>query len=186
MITQISNWQSQTAEQLHTYLLASEQVPSGRGRLTHAWVAENIGMSVADAVYAAIDSVSPPTALRYNVGNGIDTTAEFWKQQASAVAVAAPALAPYLETLRDFEFTTRPRWQALGYETEPTIESVQSELDQLADQAARQAVFETLYGPEWNTHIAPVLDGDRNTATVANLVAGLRALADALEVRSGN
>ena len=48
-------------------------------------------------------------------------------------------------------------------------------------QAARTLVSTTLHGEAWNTHVAPVLDGDINTATVANLVAGLRAMATAIE-----
>ena len=50
-----------------------------------------------------------------------------------------------------------------------------------ADEAARREVQEAIYGPGWNQHIATVLDGDAATATISNLVAGLRALADELE-----
>jgi hypothetical protein len=103
-------------------------IPSNRGRLTHSWVAENVSLAAADAVYAAINSVSQPTALRYNVGNGIDTSAELWKAQAEAVAESDESLAPHLESLRDFELTRMPRWQSEGYESEPTLEQITDEL----------------------------------------------------------
>ena len=67
-----------------------------------------------------------------------------------------------------------------------TPEQVQAALDAEAERVAAEALStqrmelqEALYGEAWNTHVAPVLDGDE--PTVANLVVGLRALADAVE-----
>jgi hypothetical protein len=117
-----------TPEERLAYLLEVVAIPSNRGRLTHSWVAENVSLAAADAVYAAINSVSQPTALRYNVGNGIDTSAELWKAQAEAVAESDESLAPHLESLRDFELIRMPRWQSEGYESEPTLALVEKEL----------------------------------------------------------
>lgn len=124
MLTNIPDWQSQAAEQLHAYLLETEQVPSGRGRLTHDWVSRNHSLEVADAIYNAVNAVSPATAVRYSAGIGIDTSLAAWKTQANAVAVAVPTLAPYLTTLRDFELQSVPRWRSLGYESEPTVQQL--------------------------------------------------------------
>jgi len=124
---QIPDWQDKTAEECLAWLLETEQVPSGRGRLTHDWVAKEIDLDVADAIYAAVAAVSPPTALRYNVGSGIDTSSSTWKEQATAVAAANPALAAHAEVLRDFEIITRPRWAGLGYAVEPTLDQIAKE-----------------------------------------------------------
>lgn len=120
---------SMTPEQRLAYLLEVVSVPSNRGRLTHSWVAENISLAVADAVFAAIDSQSKPTALRFAAGDGIDTAAALWKQQAEAVAAGNPLLAPHLAELRDFELVQRVRWQALGYSQAPTLETITAELE---------------------------------------------------------
>jgi hypothetical protein len=117
------------AEQRLDYLLEVIPVPSGRGRLTHTWVAENIGLAVADQVYAEVKKVSEPTALRFATGDGIDTSAELWKTQAEVVAAQNHELVEHLEMLRDFESDMKPRWQKEGYAEEPTLESVQAELD---------------------------------------------------------
>jgi hypothetical protein len=117
-----------TPQERLDYLLATTQVPSNRGRLTHTWVAENISLAVADGVFAAVKQVSEPTALRYSVGNGIDTTAALWKQQAIAVAASNNTLAPHLNTLKDFELLKIPRWQIEGYDNEPTLEQITIEL----------------------------------------------------------
>jgi len=122
-----------TPEERLAYLLEVVAIPSNRGRLTHSWVAENVSLAAADAVYAAINSVSQPTALRYSVGNGIDTSAALWKQQAEAVAESDESLRPYLESLRDFELIRMPRWQSEGYESEPTLADIEQEF--LADFA---------------------------------------------------
>jgi hypothetical protein len=150
------------AEQRLALLLESEAKPSGRGRLTHAWVAENVSLTVADGVYAAINAVSVPTALRYVTGNGIDTAAALWKAQATAVAASSESLAPHLVLLRDFELVYLPRWQIEGYQSAPTLDSVSLELQkqQLADAAADayQAFREAL--STWNgSGDAPVLGG---------------------------
>jgi hypothetical protein len=117
-----------TPEERLAYLLEVVAIPSNRGRLTHSWVAENVSLAAADAVYAAINSVSQPTALRYNVGNGIDTSAALWKAQAEAVAESDESLAPYLESLRDFELIRMPRWQSEGYDSEPRLEQITREV----------------------------------------------------------
>lgn len=132
MITHVPDWQDSSDQECLDWLLAVDTKPSNRGRLTHEWVSENISLAVADAVFAAISEVSPPSAQRYNVGNGIDTTAELWKQQAEAVAVAVPSLAPHLTKLRDFELVTGPRWQLFGISFEPT-----------ADEIAKSRIIET-------------------------------------------
>ena len=50
-----------------------------------------------------------------------------------------------------------------------------------ANSDARQQIKEILYNSAWNQYISPILDGDYQTATVVNLVNGLRSLADELE-----
>ena len=117
-----------TPQERLDYLLEVAATPSNRGRLTHSWVAENISLEAADGVYAAINAVSQPSALRFVTGNGIDTTAALWKAQAEAVAAANESLAPFLVTLRDFESIYQPRWQTEGYEAEPTLAQVTKEL----------------------------------------------------------
>ncbi len=121
------------------YLLEVVLVPSNRGRLKHSWVAEHISLAAADAVFAAIDSQSKPTALRFAAGDGIDTAAALWKQQAEAVAAGNPLLAPHLAELRDFELVWRPRWQVEGYQAEPTLASITAEIEAAALEAARAA-----------------------------------------------
>jgi len=127
------------AEQRLDYLLEVIPVPSGRGRLTHTWVAENIGLAVADQVYAAIKEVSEPTALRFATGDGIDTSAELWKTQAEAVAEQNQELVEHLEMLRDFESDRKPRWQTEGYAEEPTLQSVTAAITRDATQAWYEA-----------------------------------------------
>jgi hypothetical protein len=117
-----------TPQERLDYLLEVVIAPSNRGRLTHTWVAENVSLAVADGVYAAINSVSVPSALRYVTGNGIDTSAELWKMQATGVAAVNESLAPYLLLLRDFELIYQPRWQVEGYNEEPTFELIEAEL----------------------------------------------------------
>lgn len=142
MINRVPNWQDLSDQECLDWLLAVDTKPSNRGRLTHEWVSENVSLAVADAVFAAISEVSPPSAQRYNVGNGIDTTAELWKTQANALASAGSPLSPHLKVLRDFELITGPRWQLWGIESEPTITSVaesrQDELDRIAAEEAAQ------------------------------------------------
>lgn len=118
-----------TAEQRLAYLLEVVSTPSNRGRLTHAWIAENVSLAVADGVYAAINAVSVPTAMRYTTGNGIDTTAALWKLQATAVAQSNESLSPHLDLLRDFESVRKPRWEIEGYATAPTLEQIQLSID---------------------------------------------------------
>lgn len=131
IISQLSG----TAAERRAQLAATVTIPSNRGRLTHTWVAENLGLAVADGVYNSIASISVPTAQRYAVGTGIDTTAETWKTQAEAVAVAVPALAPYLSTLRDFESLTVTTWQKMGGTSEvPSVEEIQSAMDEIEKQ----------------------------------------------------
>ena len=129
-----------TTQERLDYLLETATTPSNRGRLTHTWVAENISLTVADAVYSAVNAVSVPTALRYATGNGIDTSATLWKAQAEAVAASSELLSPHLETLRDFELLSVPRWQVEGYQSEPTLKSVQAEIDAEQAQLAREAI----------------------------------------------
>jgi len=138
-----------TPQERLDYLLETVSVPSNRGRLTHAWVAENINLNVADGVYNAINDVSQPTALRYATGNGIDTSAELWKMQANAVAVTNGELAPHLELLRDFELDRKSRWQVDGlYGSEPTLEQIESEIAAAAlaadQKQAREAIAEAV------------------------------------------
>ncbi len=117
------------AQERLDHLLEEVLIPSNRGRLTHAWVAENVSLAVADGVYTAINAVSAPTALRFVAGTGIDTTAGLWKQQAAAVAQAIPQLSPFLELLRDFELLKQRQWQVEGYAQAPTLEQIQAELN---------------------------------------------------------
>jgi hypothetical protein len=158
-----------TPQERLDYLLEVIAEPSKRGRLTHAWVAENVSLAVADGVYAAINAVSVPTALRYVTGNGIDTTAELWKTQATAVSDAVESLAPFLVLLRDFELSYLPRWQSLGM-SEPTIESVAAEMQ---SKAAMQA-YRDLHS-KW---LVPVLDG--GNLSFANLAAATQSMATEL------
>ena len=151
-----------TNDERLAYLLETAPIPSNRGRLTHTWVAENISLAVADAVYGAVNDVSVPTALRYATGNGIDTTADLWKLQAAAVAANNELLSPHLAALKDFEYIYQPRWQTLGYEVAPTLESVTlaATKRQLEDSAvdALQAFREAL--SSWDgSGDAPVLGG---------------------------
>lgn len=117
-----------TAETRLAELLEIVEAPSNRGRLTHDWIAQNIGLEFADTIYAAINSSSPATALRFVAGVGIDTSADPWKRQAEAVAASIESLQPHLPTLRDFETIRQPRWQTEGYEKEPTLADVQAAL----------------------------------------------------------
>ena len=162
-----------TPEQRLAHLLEVAPSPSNRGRLTHAWVSENVSLAVADGVYAAINAVSVPTALRYvtgilGSGQGIDTTAALWKTQAAAVADSDESLAPHLVLLRDFELIYRPRWQTEGYESQPTLESVTAEIaaETLADQKQ-----------DWQTRFDAILN-QIGTAEQAAGVAALRTIAD--------
>ena len=157
-----------TPEQRLAHLLEVAPSPSNRGRLTHAWVTENVSLAVADGVYAAINTVSVPTALRYVTGIGIDTTAALWKTQAAAVADSDESLAPHLILLRDFESVYRPRWQTEGYESQPTLESVTAEIaaETLADQKQ-----------DWQTRFDAILN-QIGTAEQAAGVAALLVIAD--------
>ena len=157
-----------TPEQRLAHLLEVAPSPSNRGRLTHAWVAENVSLAVADGVYAAVNAESVPTALRYVTGIGIDTMAALWKTQAAAVADSDESLAPHLVLLRDFELIYRPRWQTEGYESQPTLESVTAEIaaETLADQKQ-----------DWQTRFDAILN-QIGTAEQADGVAALRAIAD--------
>ena len=112
-----------TPQERLDYLTAVASYPSGRGRITHAWVTENIGLGVADGIHGALNTLSPPAAARYATGNGVDTTAAWWKARVTAAA-SNEAIAPHLETLRDFESIYQLRWQAEGYESEPTLADV--------------------------------------------------------------
>jgi hypothetical protein len=125
-IENVPNWGSLTDSEVLAVMLEVVERPSNRGRLTHEKVSEHplLGLVVADAIYGAIASISPPSAVRYNVGSGIDTSAELWKQQAEAVAEQNQQLAPFLELLRDWELARAPRWQLAGLESEPAIEDV--------------------------------------------------------------
>jgi len=118
-----------TDAEIAAYFAESVSVPSSRGRLTHTWVADNISLAAADGIYNAINVVSPPSALRYVTGNGIDTSAALWKQQAEAVAASNASLAPLLPALRDFELAIMPRWQVVGTSEAPTAESVREVIE---------------------------------------------------------
>ena len=157
-----------TPEQRLAHLLEVAPSPSNRGRLTHAWVTENVSLAVADGVYEAVNAVSAPTALRYVTGNGINTTAALWKTQAAAVADSDESLAPHLVLLRDFELIYRPRWQTEGYELQPTLESVTAEIaaETLADQKQ-----------DWQTRFDAILN-QIGTAEQADGIAALLVIAD--------
>jgi hypothetical protein len=131
---------------LLAHLLATGSTPSNRGRLTHEKVSEHplLGLAVADAIYGAINSVSPPSAVRYNVGSGIDTSAELWKQQAEAVAEQNAGLAPFLELLRDWELDKGPLWELLQIEFLPTIEDVAAWRLDADTRLARDQIIERI------------------------------------------
>lgn len=150
-----------TPQERLDHLLAIAPFPSNRGRITHTWVAENIGLETADGIHAAINAQSPPAAARYATGNGIDTAADWWKARVEAAASNA-AIALHLETLRDFESIYQTGWQAEGYVAEPTLESVTLEINKqtMEDSAvnALQTYREALAA--WNgVDPAPVLGG---------------------------
>lgn len=171
MIQSVPNWQEQTPEELLDYLRELVTQPSGRGRLTHTWVADHIGLAVADAIYGAVNAVTPPTALRYAVGDGIDTSATLWKMQAEQVAQQVEQLAPHLDLLRDFELIRMPRWQSLGYPIELTIGLIQAEID----EANRSALIGAL-----RSRFDAILN-QIGTTEQAQAVVELRTIANELE-----
>jgi hypothetical protein len=65
--------------------------------------------------------------------------------------------------------TYKPRWQSEGYAVEPTLESVQAEIDK---EIALQA-----YRDMHSKHFVPVLDGE---LTIDNLITAAQAMADEL------
>lgn len=152
-----------TPDQRLSELLEIVPVASNRGALTHDWLAANVSLEVAEAVYAVINSVSPATASRFATGKGIDTRVPVWKSQATAVAAANESLSPFLVLLRDFEFDYRPQWQVEGYDAEPTLESVTLEMRKIflegwatdALQTYREALTAMKVGDD-----EPVLGGE--------------------------
>ncbi len=139
-----------TAAEIHAQLSATTTVPSGRGRLTHAWVSKNIDPEVAATISVRIKDVDPDMHMRFVLGTasetGIDTTAVLWKQRATGLAQLDASLAPHLVLLRDFESTQVTQWEISNGTGEiPSVETIQSILDAAATKAwwaAKSAVVE--------------------------------------------
>lgn len=185
MITSVPNWEALTPQEILEYLSTTEDIPDSQVVIV-ATLMDAVGIDNARTVLGTLKAaaeVDPIIASAYQALNTVGITLHSPERQGLIDAIAANAEWPAELTaaVKGLGVKSRPRYVGLGYDDPPTLQSVETELVALADAAARDLITETLYGSQWNTHIAPILDGNASTATVDNLVSGLRALADAIE-----
>lgn len=174
-----------TAEERLAWLLESEWVPTNRQVLV-ADITAVIGLEATALVVGTMKAAAATNPLMDTIiiamsTNGLSLSTPERQAIIDSLATAGQWPDAIRDAIKALGGVWRPRWQSAGYAAEPTLETVQAELDAEADQTARNAVSAMLYGSAWNQYVAPVLDGDRNTATRDNLVAGLRSLASSLE-----
>lgn len=118
-----------TAQERLDYLLEVISIPRDEPRLTNSALGELTSPEVAEQVFDLIKATTESYAIQYVV-NGIDTSTSAWKARVDAINAPTPELESLKPIIRDWEVIRRPRWETLpGYATEPTLESVQAELD---------------------------------------------------------
>lgn len=157
------------AQERLTELLEVVAVPSNRGRLTNSALGDLTSPEVAETIYDLIKASTESYAIQFVVG-GIDTSTPAWKARVDAIQVNDPGLAQIKPMIRDWETMSQPRWQSLGYDTEPTLESVQAEIDAEQAQLAREAISLV-----WTAKQAVINEGifDGTITTLEQIVAAI-------------
>lgn len=143
-VSQIPNWQSQTAEQLHAYLLEVETVPNSQ-TITTASLLENLGPDSARVVLGSMQAAAtsdPIVGAAYQALVTVGITLHQPDRLAMIAALAAAAGWPpeLTAAVKALGVTTRPRWQSLGYATEPTLQTIEAELQ--TQQADDELTFD--------------------------------------------
>jgi hypothetical protein len=139
MITQVPNWQTLTPQEILDWLLGTNSVPN-----TRAWTFNGLVTQVS-AEFAGKIELSLKLLANANVPfasssfNSLSTTGLplYEAHVPTLVTVLANASQSFPEELRWDEQTveiinslgsiTTPRWQEIGYVTEPTVEQITTE-----------------------------------------------------------
>jgi hypothetical protein len=108
------------------YLLETVTVSSGHGLLTNSALGDLTSPEVAEAVYDLIKAATESYAIQYVV-SGIDTSTAAWKARVDGIK-APPELDSVKALIRDWELSTKPRWKIEGYQTEPLLVEIMTEL----------------------------------------------------------
>lgn len=130
-ITSIPNWQSQTAEQLHAYLLETETVPNPQTVIT-ATLIEALGPDSARIVLASMQAAAtadPIVGAAYQalVTVGITLHQADRLAMIDALAAASGWTPELTAAVKSLGRTTRPRWQSLGYGAEPSLQMMETQ-----------------------------------------------------------
>lgn len=144
MITNITGWASMTAEQIHAHLLETETVPNPQTVIT-ATLIEALGPDAARVVLGSMQSaatVDPIVGAAYQALVTVGITLHQPDRLAMLDALAAASDWPTELTaaVKALGVTTRPRWQSIGYATEPTLQTIEAELQ--TQQAADKLTFD--------------------------------------------
>lgn len=155
-----------TAQERLDYLLGTEFVPTNR-QVIVADIIAAVGLDSSRIVLGTLQAAAaqdPVLAAAYQalVTVGISLSGADRQAMIDTLAIAGSWTNEVRNAVKALGGTTQARWQIEGYQSEPTIEQVQTELtkQQLADAAADayQAFREALAA--WDgTGDAPVLGG---------------------------
>ena len=148
MITQIPNWQTLTPEEIRSYLLATEWVPNPQA-VTVAHITAAVGLETGALVVGTVDAAGASNPLLRSSFVALSTTGmQLHTPERQGMIDMLAAAGSWPDVVRDaikaLGGSMVPRWQTLGYQSEPTIESIHAELDGLEKlaivNAARSSV----------------------------------------------
>jgi hypothetical protein len=155
-----------TAQERLAYLLESVWVPTNR-QVLFADITGAVGLEATALVVGTMKAASAANPLMDTIiiamsTVGLSLSSPERQGVIDSLAIAGEWPDAVRDAVKALGGVDRPRWQVEGYESEPTIEQVQTELtkQQLADAAADayQAFREALAA--WDgTGVAPVLGG---------------------------
>jgi hypothetical protein len=154
------------AQERLAYLLESVWVPTNR-QVLFADITGAVGLEATALVVGTMKAASAANPLMDTIiiamsTVGLSLSSPERQGVIDSLAIAGEWPDAVRDAVKALGGVDRPRWQVEGYESEPTIEQVQTELtkQQLADAAADayQAFREALAA--WDgTGVAPVLGG---------------------------
>lgn len=129
MIEQIPNSENMTADEILSWLTAPrrERLPTADAMWSYAGIAERFGIVVAETIYQALVAAGLSGLATRFASVGLDAGDPQWEKQVDALAAQVHALAGIAAEIRDLGYDTRPQWQLLGMESEPTLEPIQAE-----------------------------------------------------------
>jgi hypothetical protein len=171
-----------TAQERLTELLTVEWSPTNR-TIVFADIATVVGLEPTALVVGTMKAASATNPLMDTIIIAMSTNGlSLSTPERQGVIDMLAATGQWPESLRDavkaLGGSMLPKWQILGYESEPTLESIQEEID-ATEMAEQQTQLRQMYRDVHSQVIVPVVDG--SDLSIESLATAFRDAANRLE-----